>query len=148
MSVPGVDLPRSALTTILHITPGTYTLTVYYPNYSEIKGNSHLFLKNPKWLSNTSHNIYPMMHLWGRSADRSANCHSWPQDASNNVKLPFWTTRCQYWGVDLLADLPIAILDHKMSVLGGRSANYHSWPQDASSNVKLPFLTTRCQYQG
>ena len=37
-------------------------LTDYYPNYSEIKGNSHLFLKNLKWLPNTSHNIYPMMH--------------------------------------------------------------------------------------
>ena len=84
------------------------------------------------------------------------NCHSWPLDVSSNVKLPFWTTRCQYWGVDLLADLPIAILDHKMSVPGGRSAgrsrgrsaNCHSWPLDVSSNVKLPFLTTRCQYWG
>ena len=33
-------------------------LTVYYPNYSEIRGNSHLFLKNPKWLQNLSHHIY------------------------------------------------------------------------------------------
>ena len=38
-------------------------LTVQLPNYSEIKENSYLFLKNPKWLANTSHNIYPMMHL-------------------------------------------------------------------------------------
>ena len=29
------------------------------PHYSEKKGNSHPFLKNPKWLPNTSHNIYP-----------------------------------------------------------------------------------------
>ena len=26
------------------------------------------------------------------------NCHSWPLDVSSNVKLPFLTTRCQYWG--------------------------------------------------
>ena len=26
------------------------------------------------------------------------NCHSWLLDVSSNVKLPFWTTRCQYWG--------------------------------------------------
>ena len=40
-------------------------LTVLFTNldYSEIKGNSHLFLKNPKWLPNTSHNKYAMMHL-------------------------------------------------------------------------------------
>ena len=38
------------------------SLTVYYPNYSEIKRNSHLFLQNPKWLPNTSYNIYTMMH--------------------------------------------------------------------------------------
>ena len=54
------------------------SLTVYYPNYSDIKRNSHLYLKNPKWLPNTSHNIYTMMHcnccslfLGGRSARRS-----------------------------------------------------------------------------
>ena len=41
------------------------SLTVYNPNYSEIKGNSHLFLKNPTWLPHSSHNIYPMMHLGG-----------------------------------------------------------------------------------
>ena len=65
-------------------------LTVYYSNYSEIKENSHLFLKNPKWLPNTSHNIYPIMHLWG---DRSA---SW--SAYMKVKLPFLATRCQTGG--------------------------------------------------
>ena len=26
------------------------------------------------------------------------NSHSGPLDVSSNVKLPFWTTRCQYWG--------------------------------------------------
>ena len=27
------------------------------------------------------------------------NCHSWPLDVSSNVKMPLWTTRCQYlWG--------------------------------------------------
>ena len=45
-------------------------LTVYYPNYSEMRGKLHLFLKNPKWLPNTSHNIYSMMHLGVRSASR------------------------------------------------------------------------------
>ena len=29
------------------------------------KENSHLFLKNPKWLPKASHNIYPIMDLWG-----------------------------------------------------------------------------------
>ena len=66
------------------------------------------------------------------------NCHSWPLDAttggvdlpywrsrsatwsanmcsnSRNVKLPFLTTRCHYWGVDLSVDLP---LDLPMSAL-------------------------------
>ena len=58
----------------LHLTWLYNAETVYYPNYSQIRGNSHLFLKNPKWLPNTSHNIYPMMHCWGwgTSAGRSA----------------------------------------------------------------------------
>ena len=48
-------------------------LAVYYSNYSEIKENSHLFLKNPKWLPNTSRNIYPIMEFWGvKSASWSA----------------------------------------------------------------------------
>ena len=52
------------------------------------------------------------------------NCHSWPLDASywgsrsatvdlpimssniRNVKLPFLTTRCHHWRVDLPVDLP------------------------------------------
>ena len=38
------------------------SLTVYYSIYSEIETNSHFFLKNPKWLLNTSHNIYNMLH--------------------------------------------------------------------------------------
>ena len=57
-------------------------LTVYYPNYSEITGNSHLFLKNTKWLP-----IHPIIYIpwciWG--VDLLA---------------------------DLGVDLPIAILDH------------------------------------
>ena len=106
------------------------------------------------------------------------NCHSWPLDAttgggrsatwsanmtsnSRNVKLPFLTTRCHYWGVDLPLDLPLWHLIVEM-------LNCHSWPIDAttgvwtasrsatwsanmtsnSRNVKLPFLTTRCHYQG
>ena len=63
-------------------------------------------------------NIYPMMHLVGRCANRCANCKSWPQDVSMGGRS------------------------------ASRSANCHSWPQDVSSNVKLPFLTTRCQYWG
>ena len=65
-------------------------LTVYYSNYSEIKENSHLFLKNPKWLPNTSHNIYPIMHLWG--IDLPVDLLIW------NLKLPFLATRCQTGG--------------------------------------------------
>ena len=50
--------------------------------------------------------------LGGRSATWSANMSS----NSRNVKLPFLTTRCHYWVVDLPVDLPldlpICILDH------------------------------------
>ena len=42
-------------------------------------------------LGRTSHNIYLMMHLGGRSP----NFYSWPLDVSSNMKLPFLTTRCQ-----------------------------------------------------
>ena len=107
------------------------SLTVYYPNYSEVKRNSHLFLENPKWLPNTSHNIYTMMYCnccylflgGGRSARRSAK-----------VEL-ILTTRCQYWEGDLPADLP------KLN---------SSWPLDVSTGgldlpgdlgVDLPNLT-------
>ena len=34
-----------------------------------------------------------------------SNCHSWPQDVSSNVKLPFLTTRCychSVWPVDVI----------------------------------------------
>ena len=52
----------------------------------------------------------------GRSASRSSTWSAYMSFNSSNVKLPFLTTRCQYWGVDLPADLgvdlPIAILDH------------------------------------
>ena len=67
---------------------------------------------------------------------------SWPLDVSNNVKLPFLTTR------HVSSNVKIAILYHYMSV---PMRNCHSWPLDVSSNggevFQLPFLTTRCQYQ-
>ena len=49
-------------------------LTVYYPNYSEITGNSHLFLKNTKWLPNTS------QRFTSRSNSQSQNSHSRSRD--------------------------------------------------------------------
>ena len=102
-------------------------LTVYYPNYSEIKRNSHLFLKNPKWLPNTSYNIYPMMHC---------NCC------------------CFLWGIDLLADEGVDLPNLKSSSpqevctggvdlpadLGVDLPNLNSsWPKDVgTSGVDLP----------
>ena len=81
----------------LHLTWLYNANWLYYP-YSQIKWNSHLFLKS-KMAAKSSHNIYPMMHLGGRSVSRSrstsSNCHSWPLDVNSNVKLPFLTTRCQ-----------------------------------------------------
>ena len=78
--------------------------------------------------------------LGGRSANWSANVSS----NCRNVKLPFLTTRCLYWGVDLPGDLPLwaltvemcNILDHYILYQGGRSANMSS----NSRNVKLATL--------
>ena len=77
-------------------------LTVYYSNHSEIKENSHLFLKNPKWLPNTSHNIYPIMHLWGIDLPVDLliwnwNCHSWPLD----VRLGLGGGRSATWSANV-----------------------------------------------
>ena len=58
----------------------------------------------------------------GRSATLSANMSS----NSRNVKLPFLTTRCQYWGVDLPLYLSIWALIIEMW-------NCYSWPLDAST---------------
>ena len=71
----------------LHLTSLQCWLAVYYPNYSEITGNSHLFWKNPKWLPNLSHNIYPMMHLGvgDKSARRSAKI-----SFNNNITYYTW----------------------------------------------------------
>ena len=52
--------------------------------------NSHLFLQNPKWLPNISHNIYPIMHLWG--VDLPVDMLIW------NLKLSFLATRYQTMG--------------------------------------------------
>ena len=88
------------------------------------------------------------------------NCHSWPLDASTsggrsanwsanmsssrNVKLPFLTTRCHYWGVDLPVDLP---LDLPIWALTVEMWNYHSWPLDATTGgVDLP-VDLICQYE-
>ena len=49
---------------------------------------------------------------------------------SRNVKLPFLTTRCHYWGVDIPLDLPIRALTVEMW-------NCYSWPLDANT-VDLP----------
>ena len=88
----------------------------------------------------------------------NANCSANMSSNSRNVKLPFLTTRCHYWGVDLPLDLPIWAVTVEMW-------NCHSWPLDVttggsrsatwsanmsshSRNAKLLFLTTRCHYWG
>ena len=58
--VLGVSQGVEGVTSDMTVQP---ELTFCYPYYLEIRGISHLFLKNPKWLPNTSHNIYSMMHL-------------------------------------------------------------------------------------
>ena len=99
------------------------SLTVYYLNYSEIKRNYHLFSKNPKWLPNTSYNIYPMMHC---------NCC------------------CFLWGVHLPADEGVDLPNLKSSspqevcTGGGWSA---SRSRGRSAKFELIF-TMRCHYQG
>ena len=60
--------------------------------------------------------------LGGRSASWLANMSS----NSKNLKSPFLTTRCLYWGVDLPVDQPIWALTVEIS-------NHHSWPLDASA---------------
>ena len=100
--------------------------------------------------------------LGGRSASRSATSSANMSSNSRNVKLPFLTTRCQYWGVDLPVDLPLHLpiwaltvemwncnswpLDASMG--GGRSATSSANMSSNSKTVKLPFLTIRWQYQG
>ena len=63
----------------------------------------------------------------GRSASWSANMSS----NSRNVILPFLTTRCHYWVVDLPGDLPIWALSLEIW-------KCHSWPQDGSTRGDLP----------
>ena len=94
-----------------------------------------------------------MAVLGGRSPTWSANMNS----NSRHVKLPFLTTRCQYWGVHLPVDLPIWTLNSRNVKL---PVDVPIWTLTVdrclicqyelynSRNVKLPFFTTRCQYQG
>ena len=82
-------------------------------------------------------------HTWAlplgsRSATWSANMTS----NSRNVKLPFLTTRCHYWGVDLPLDLQIwHLIWHSSNASEGKCAN---WPL----TVEILHHTTRCHYQG
>ena len=128
VSTWGVDLPLDllmcTLTSLLHVKLGKYKLSglksfiliwgvvrvFYIWHYFTMltdclllklfsnKKNSHLFLMNLKWLPNTSHNIYAIMHLWVVGVDLPVDVLIW------NLKLPFLATRCQ----------------------GGRSANMNS----------------------
>ena len=91
-------------------------LTVYYSNYSEIKENSHLFLQNPKWLPNTSHNISHNAFV----GDRSASWSPYMSCDNRNLKLPFLATRCQTQGVDLPLDLPMWTLTSILHVKLGK----------------------------
>ena len=66
--------------------------------------------------------------MGGRSASWSVSMSS----NRRNVKLPFLTTRCHYWGIDLPLDLPISALTVEMW-------NCHSWPLDATTwGIDLP----------
>ena len=114
------------------------------------------FPEESKWLPNTSHNIYLMMHLGGRSARISAKI-----SFNNNITYYNW----QIWA--LIVEICICHLGGVSGVfqgcwgglhmtwlcnanwlmmhLMGRSANCHSWSWDVSSNVILPFLMARHQ---
>ena len=75
-----------------------------------------------------------------------------------NLKSPFLTTRCLYWGVDLPVDQPIWALTVEISnhpflttrylYWRGRSASWSANMSSNSRNLKSPFLTTRCLYWG
>ena len=104
--------------------------------------------------------------IWALTVEISSH-HSWPLDVSTsgswsanmssnsrNLKLPFLTTRCLYWGDRSAVNLPICTLTVEIS-------SHHSWPLDASTsgswsaninsnsrNLKSPFLTTGCIYWG
>ena len=95
-----------------------------------------------------------MSLLRGRSASWLANMSS----NNRNLKSPFLTVRCLYWGIDLPGHLSIWALTVEIS-------SHHSWPLDASTsggwsaswsanmssncrNLKLPSLTTRYLYWG
>ena len=65
--------------------------------------------------------------LGGGSASSSANMSY----NSRNMKSPFLTNRCLYWGVDLPVHLPIWAITVEMW-------NCHSWPLDASMGGDLP----------
>ena len=68
----------------------------------------------------------------GRSANWSANMTS----NSGNVKLPFLTTRCHYWGLDLPVDLPVDLSIWPLTV---EMSYHHSWALDAHYlGVDLP----------
>ena len=99
-------------------------------------------------------------HSWTLDASTGGRSASWLANMSSNnrnVKSPFLTAKCLYWGVFLPVDLPIWALTVEIS-------NHNSWPLDASTggrsanwsanicsnirNLKSPFLTTRCLYWG
>ena len=100
--------------------------------------------------------------LGGWSATSSANMSS----NSRNVKLPFLTTRCPYWGersASRSATSPATMSSNSRNVKlpfltmrchycgersASRSATSPATMSSNSRNVKLPFLTMRCQYWG
>ena len=87
-------------------------------------------MKNAKWVPNTSHNIYPIMHLW--ELDLPVDLLIW------NLKLSFLATRCQYSGVDL----PVDMLIWAVTI---ETWNCHSWPLDVSTwGVNLPLDLPMC----
>ena len=60
---------------------------------------------------------------------RSATSSANMSFKSRNVKSPFLTTRSHYWGVDLSFNLPIWTLTVEMS-------SCHSWPLDATTGAR------------
>ena len=113
------------------------------------------------------------MPIWALTVEISSH-HSWPLDTSTggvdlpvdlanmssnnrNVKSPFLTAKCLYWGVFLPVNQPIWALtveissDHSWTLdasTGGRSASWDANMSSNSRNLKSQFLTTRCLYWG
>ena len=79
-------------------------------------------MKNPKWLPNTSRNIYPIMEFVG-GLNLPVYLLIW------NLKLSFLATRCQYWeeGIDLPLGLPMWTLNIHITCSYLANMSCQSW---------------------